>query len=298
MFIYKYMKKIKSLLKVLTFINLEIFLLCGLLVASIIYGNKYLESSIKSVDTISTTLKQNEIEKNRSLKKIDRFNDLDNEILDKSLKNLDLSESLDQMMAYKDSFHLDMNDSLILDSLLIEKAIIFRVIKTYKKSTKIEIDRNDFIKSEKTTKYIPKKTITSKKNLLGKTKTDTIISYDTITTEEKYFDSEEFKKNKSLSERVDYNSFQNYIYKNNIFSMQIRSILTKEIVSQNKKLATAQSDLIQKLNSNLAEYFKVITIIITFFFFTLLLLIRDLRKKSKKEYRDKYMISMILNKED
>lgn len=292
------MRKFTSILKVLTFINLEIFLLCGLLIVSIVYGKKYLENSTKSVNSITLALNQNDIEKDLSLRKIDRFNELDNLILDKSLKNLDLSESLDQMMMYKDSFQLEASDSLIFDSLLIEKSIIFRVIKTYKKSTKIDINRDDFIKSEKTTKYVPKKTITTKKNFLGKTKVDTVISYDTITTEEKYFDSEEFQKNKSLSERVDYNSFQNYIFRNNDISIKIRSILSREISNKNKELSVVQSNLIEKLNKNLSEYFKVITIITTFFFITLLLLIRDLRKKSKKEFRDKYLISMILNKKE
>jgi hypothetical protein len=292
------MRKFTSILKVLTFINLEIFLLCGLLIVSIVYGKKYLENSTKSVNSITLALNQNDIEKDLSLRKIDRFNELDNLILDKSLKNLDLSESLDQMMMYKDSFQLEASDSLIFDSLLIEKSIIFRVIKTYKKSTKIDINRDDFIKSEKTTKYVPKKTITTKKNFLGKTKVDTVLSYDTITTEEKYFDSEEFQKNKSLSERVDYNSFQNYIFRNNDISIKIRSILSREISNKNKELSVVQSNLIEKLNKNLSEYFKVITIITTFFFITLLLLIRDLRKKSKKEFRDKYLISMILNKKE
>jgi membrane protein DedA with SNARE-associated domain len=63
-------------------------------------------------------------------------------------------------------------------------------------------------------------------------------------------------------------------------------------------VSKAQSELIKKLNKNLSDYFKIITIIVLFFFFVLLLLIRDLRKKSKKEYRDKYLISMILNKND
>jgi hypothetical protein len=292
------MRKFTSILKVLTFINLEIFLLCGLLIISIIYGNKYLKNSTKSVNSITLEISKNELEKDLSLSKIDRFNELDNLILDKSLKNLDLSESLDQMMMYKDSFQLENSDSLIFDSLLIEKSIMFRVIKTYKKSTKIDVNRDDFIKSKKLTKYVPKKTITYKKNFLGKTKVDTIVTYDTITTEENYFDSEEFQKNKSLSERVDYNSFQNYIFRNNDISIKIRSILSKEISNKNKELSVVQSNLIEKLNKNLSEYFKVITIITTIFFITLLLLIRDLRKKSKKEFRDKYLISLILNKKE
>jgi hypothetical protein len=292
------MRKFTSILKVLTFINLEIFLLCGLLIVSIVYGKNYLENSTNSVNSITLALNQNDVEKNLSLKKIDRFNELDNLILDKSLKNVDFSEDLDLMMSYRDSFKLQSQDSLIFDSLLIEKFIIFRVLKTYKKSTKIEINRNDFVKSSVTTKYVPRKTITSKKNLFGKVKTDTIISYDTITTENKYFDSEQFEKDKSLSERVDYNSFQNYIFVNNEIGIRIRSILSTEISNKNKELSATQSALILKLNNNLSEYFKVITIITSIFFITLLLLIRDLRKKSKKEFRDKYLISMILNKKE
>lgn len=292
------MRKFTSILKVLTFINLEIFLLCGLLVASIIYGQKYLKSSTQSVQSITTSLRENEIEKIENGRKIDRFNELDNRLLNLSLKNLELGENLDLMMTYKDSFGLSQPDYEKFDSLLIDKAIIFRVIKTFKKSTDIQVDKNDFVTTENTFEVVPKKTLLSKKKLFGKIQTDTIITYDTIRHENKVFDSQAFEKNKSLSARVDYNSFQKYIFENNSLTLSIKSILNNTIIKQGNQISKSQSDLISKLNKNLNDYFKVITIIIVFFFLVLLLLIRDLRKKSKKEYRDKYLISMILNKKD
>ena len=292
------MRKLTSILKVLTFINLEIFLLCGLLIASIMYGQKYLKRSTESVDSITTSLRQNELVNIENGRRIDRFNELDNLLLNQSLKNLDLVDNLDLMMTYKDSFGLSQRDFEKFDSLLIEKAIIFRVIKTFKKSTNIQVDKNDFVTTENTFEYVPKKTIVSKKKLFGKTETDTIITYDTIRKENKFFDKESFEKNKSLSARVDYNSFQKYIFENNSLTLSIKTILNKIIINQGKQVSRSQSELIKKLNSNLRDYFKVITIIVLFFFLVLLLLIRDLRKKSKKEYRDKYLISMILNKND
>jgi hypothetical protein len=292
------MRKFTSILKVLTFINLEIFLLCGLLVVSIIYGRKYLKNSTQSVQSITTSLRENEIEKIENGRKIDRFNELDNQLLNRSLKNLDISDNLDVMMTYKDSFGLSQPDYEKFDSLLIDKAIIFRVIKTFKKSTDIEVDKNDFIKTEKTSEIVPRKTVVSTKKLFGKIQTDTIVSYDTLNRENKIFDSQAFEKNKSLSARVDYNSFQKYIFENNSLTLSIKSILNNTIIKQGNQVSKSQSDLIAKLNKNLNDYFKVITIIIVFFFVVLLLLIRDLRRKSKKEYRDKYLISMILNKKD
>ena len=98
------MRKLTSILKVLTFINLEIFLLCGLLIASIMYGQKYLKRSTESVDSITTSLRQNELENIENGRRIDRFNELDNLLLSQSLKNLDLGDNLDLMMTYKDSF--------------------------------------------------------------------------------------------------------------------------------------------------------------------------------------------------
>ena len=291
------MRKLTSILKVLTFINLEIFLLCGLLVASIVYGQKYLKRSTESVDSITTSLRENELENIEYGRRIDRFNELDNLLLNQSLKNLDLGDNLDLMMTYKDSFRLSRRDFEKFDSLLIEKSILFRVIKTFKKSTNIQVDKNDFLKTENTFEYVSKKTIVSKKKFFGKTQTDTIITYDTIRKENKFFDKESFEK-KSLSARVDYNSFQKYIFENNSLTLSVKSILNKTIINQGKQVSMAQSELIKKLNKNLGDYFKIITIIVLFFFFVLLLLIRDLRKKSKKEYRDKYLISMILNKND
>jgi len=292
------MRKFTAILKVLTFINLEIFLLCGLLVASIIYGQKYLQSSIQSVDSISKTLRENELEKIEDGRRIDRFNELDNQLLNQSLKNLDISDNLDLMMTYKDSFRLSTEDFENFDSLLIEKAIIYRVIKTFKRSTSIQVDKNDFVKFEESIEVVPRKTISNKKKFLGKTKTDTIITYDTIRRVNKVFDSESFKQSKSLSARVDYNSFQKYIFENNSLTLSIKTILNKTIIKQGKQVSKSQSDLITKLNKNLNDYFKIVLTIVVFFFLVLLLLIKDLRKKSKKEYRDKYLISMILNKKD
>ena len=292
------MRKFTAILKVLTFINLEIFLLCGLLVASIIYGQKYLQSSIQSVDSISKTLRENELEKIEDGRRIDRFNELDNQLLNQSLKNLDISDNLDLMMTYKDSFRLSTEDFENFDSLLIEKAIIYRVIKTFKRSTSIQVDKNDFVKFEESIEVVPRKTISNNKKFLGKTKTDTIITYDTIRRENKVFDSESFKQSKSLSARVDYNSFQKYIFENNSLTLSIKTILNKTIIKQGKQVSKSQSDLITKLNKNLNDYFKIVLTIVVFFFLVLLLLIKDLRKKSKKEYRDKYLISMILNKKD
>lgn len=292
------MRKFTAILKVLTFINLEIFLLCGLLVASIIYGQKYLQSSIQSVDSISKTLRENELEKIEDGRRIDRFNELDNQLLNQSLKNLDISDNLDLMMTYKDSFRLSTEDFENFDSLLIEKAIIYRVIKTFKRSTSIQVDKNDFVKFEESIEVVPRKTISNKKKFLGKTKTDTIITYDTIRRVNKVFDSESFKQSKSLSARVDYNSFQKYIFENNSLTLSIKTILNKTIIKQGKQVSRSQSDLITKLNKNLNDYFKIVLTIVVFFFLVLLLLIKDLRKKSKKEYRDKYLISMILNKKD
>lgn len=292
------MRKFTSILKVLTFINLEIFLLCGLLVASIIYGQKYLKSSTQSVQSITTNLRENELEKIENGRKIDRFNELDNQLLNRSLKNLDISDNLDVMMTYKDSFGLSQPDYEKFDSLLIDKAIIFRVIKTFKKSTDIQVDKNDFIKTEKTSEIVPRKTVVSTKKLFGKIQTDSIVSYDTLNKENKIFDKDAFSRNKSLSARVDYNSFQKYIFENNSLTLSIKSILNKTLINQGKMVSKSQSELIFKLNKNLNDYFKIITIIVLFFFLVLLLLIRDLRKKSKKEYRDKYLISMILNKND
>ena len=92
--------------------------------------------------------------------------------------------------------------------------------------------------------------------------------------------------------------YKKYIFENNSLTISIKSILNKTLINQGKMVSKSQSELILRLNKNLNDYFKIITIIVIFFFLVLLLLLRDLRKKSKKEYRDKYLISMILNKND
>jgi hypothetical protein len=100
------MNKIKSILKVLTFINLEIFVLIFSMIFSISFGYKSIRDSIDSAKSIS--LEINKTEENR-FKMIERLNDfslLEDELLSKSLKNLNITDELDVYTSYKDSFDL------------------------------------------------------------------------------------------------------------------------------------------------------------------------------------------------
>ena len=128
------MNKIKSILKVLTFINLEIFVLIFSMIFSISFGYKSIRDSIDSAKSIS--LEINKTEENR-FKMIERLNDfslLEDGLLSKSLKNLNISEELDTYSSYKDSFDLSKKDSSMIDSLFMEKYILFRVIKFNEKN--------------------------------------------------------------------------------------------------------------------------------------------------------------------
>jgi hypothetical protein len=295
------MNKIKSILKVLTFINLEIFVLISSMIFSISFGYKSIRDSIDSAKSIS--LEINKTEENR-FKMIERLNDfslLEDELLSKSLKNLNITDELDIYTSYKDSFDLSKKDSSIIDSLFMEKYILFSVIKSYKKSSNIKINKDDFKINKTTVEYIPTTKIVENKTKgklfrKSKTKTDTVVKIDTIYNTTSEFDLESFSKINNINQKADYNSFQNYIFINNDLSYKIRLILNKRISEFNSENRKSQELLISKLNLNFSKYVNTIIFISIFFIITMLLLIWDIKKKSKVEYRNKYLISLLLNK--
>ena len=107
---------------------------------------------------------------------------------------------------------------------------------------------------------------------------------------------ESFSKINKINQNVDYNSFQNYIFVNNDLSYKIRLILNNRISDFNSENRKSQELLISKLNLNFSKYVNTIIFISIFFIITMLLLIWDIKKKSKVEYRNKYLISLLLNK--
>ena len=295
------MDKIRSILKVLTFINLEIFVLIFSMGFSISFGYNYIRDSVDSAKSISLEINKTEVERFRLIEKLNNFSLLEDELLSKSLKNLNISEELDIYSSYKDSFDLSKKDSLIIDSLFMRKQILFRVIKSYKKSSSIKIAEDDFKINKTTVEYVPTTKIveTKTKGKLfkkSKTKTDTIVKIDTIYHTTSEFDLESFSKVNKINQNVDYNSFQNYIFINNDLSYKIRLILNNRISEFNSENKKSQELLISKLNLNFSKYVNTIIFISIFFIITMLLLIWDIKKKSKVEYRNKYLISLLLNK--
>ena len=294
------MSKIRSILKVLTFINLEIFILIFSMVFSISFGYNYIRDSVDSAKSISSEINKTEVERVRLIERLNNFSLLEDELLSKSLKNLNISDELDIYSSYRDSFDLSKRDSVIIDSLFMEK-YIFRVIKSYKRSNIIKITKDDFKINKTTVEYIPNTKIveTKTKGKLfskSKTKIDTVVKIDTVYKTTSEFDLESFSKVNKINQNVDYNSFQNYIFVNNDLSYKIRLILNNRISDFNSENRKSQELLISKLNLNFSKYVNTIIFISIFFIITMLLLIWDIKKKSKVEYRNKYLISLLLNK--
>ena len=291
------MSKIKSILKVLTFINLEIFILIFSMGFSISFGYNYIRDSVDSAKSITIQINKTEIERIKLIERLNNFSLLEDELLSMSLKNLNIDEKLDTYYSYKDSFNLSKKKSDLIDSLFIEKDILFRVINSYKKSNDIKIDKNDFKVDKIVTEYIPTtKIIKTKGRLFNKSKTDTIIDIDTVYRTTSEFDIDGFSKFNKTNQKIDYNSFQNYIFINNNLSYEIRLILNSRISDFNYENKKSQELLISKLNLNFSKYVNTIIFISIFFIITMLLLIWDIKKKSKVEYRNKYLISLLLNK--
>ena len=86
------MNKIKSILKVLTFINLEIFVLISSMIFSISFGYNSIRDSVDSAKSITYQINKTEEDRFRMIKRLNDFSLLEDELLSKSLKNLNISE--------------------------------------------------------------------------------------------------------------------------------------------------------------------------------------------------------------
>ena len=291
------MRKIKSIFKVLTFINIEIFVMITFMLFTIGFGINYTKNTIDYTERLSFKIKENSLISSKLSENMSQFNLIDNLILSKSLKGEDISGNITHFISYSDSFMLNKFEKSKIDSLLNLKRNLFYQIMLSKKKSDISVRMVD-IKDEKVVPlYVEKNSYTiSKKRFFKKAKIDTIKGVDTLYNKVVDINKSKLEDKVSQIRKNDDETFQSQIYLYNSLSYQIRHMLNFKISLLNDRNIKTQETLIKSLNERFIDYIIIITITLVLFILCVLFLIHDIRKKSKVENRYRHLVSLLLSK--
>ena len=117
------MNKFKSIFKVLTFLDVEIFLLCTMMVLSLYFSNSFIKKSISTTKELTSEIIKNDYYILSLDEKYREFKNLDDELLFKSISGQKLDSSLIKLNSYKLYFYQYKNSEL--NNLLIKKENLF-----------------------------------------------------------------------------------------------------------------------------------------------------------------------------
>lgn len=291
------MKKVKSIFKVLTFINVEIIVMVIFMLFTIGFGINYTKNTIDNTEVISSKIKESSIISSSLSEKMNMFNLHDNLLLSKSLKGEDISNNIEKFIAYSDSFMLNKYEKEKIDSLLELKRLLFYEIFMSKKKSDISLRANDFKEEKLVPIYVEKNNYTvSKKGFFKRTKIDTTKTTDTLYQKITNLNQEKISSKITQIRKNDDKTFQEHIYYYNSLSYQIRHMLNFKISLLNDRNIKTEESLMRNLNERFVRYVIIIGITLVLFILCVLFLIYDIRKKSKVEFRQKYLISLLLNK--
>ncbi len=290
------MKKLKYIFRVLTFINIEIIVMILFMIGTILFGISYTNTKINYTKKLTDQIKENSKLTVKLSENINQFNLIDNILLSKSLKGENISINIKNYVSYKDSFILDREEYLKIDSIIRIKNNILYEIYLCKSKNNIP-NYTNFEEKDSIPIFLKRKELNiKKKGLFKRIKIDTVEVNDTIFKEVKKINTSKFLiAQKKLKKIID-SEIENAIYINNNMSYEIRHILNYTILMINKKNIEIQDSLIEELKSQFMRYIITMCFILLFFVLISVLLVYDIRKKSKIEYRQRYLISLLLNK--
>lgn len=290
------MKKLKYIFRVLTFINIEIIVMILFMIGTILFGISYTNTKINYTKKLTDQIKENSKLTVKLSENINQFNLIDNILLSKSLKGENISINIKNYVSYKDSFILDREEYLKIDSIIRIKNNILYEIYLCKSKNNIP-NYTNFEEKDSIPIFLKRKELNiKKKGLFKRIKIDTVEVNDTIFKEVKKINTSKFLiAQKKLKKIID-SEIENAIYINNNMSYEIRHILNYKILMINKKNIEIQDSLIEELKSQFMRYIITMCFILLFFVLISVLLVYDIRKKSKIEYRQRYLISLLLNK--
>jgi hypothetical protein len=282
------MKKIITFLKVVTFLNIELISITLLLILLSFFGYNYINCSISDNMELKNKIIKNEKELLNTYKITNNMSRIDEEILSKCLdvnKPYDsLSIDIKDLIYQKNRLKVDKKTSIILDSLIVEKLLMYYEIDEFV-GKKVNFSKVTY----------PNKIYTVSKNVTKRLFTDK-TEYVTNVKEYDKINVSLLKKEYTKISIVNSNTKNNLIKRNNDLSLNIRSILDQYSNSKFNGNVIKYKKISDKLESNLGKYIKVVILITMLYSFLIYLLISDIRKKNKSITRGKYTISMLIDR--
>jgi len=264
------MSKIAAILRVLTFINIEIFGMAIFMVASLVFGILYTHNAVDYIEFTNQKIVENSETSIKLSDNMNKLNFIDHLIIKKSTKGENIENNINNYIAYRDSFLLNDLEIQKFDSLSQKKVEIANRIFTLNNQI-INLNRRNFDLVDNS--LISKKEVNrlefSEKNLKS-----TIKNY-------KFKISDEISRLVSEYDKLNYATLH---------------MLNFKIYSINSSNIRFQNSLINNLKSKFINYIIVMFVIFILFLGILYFLIRDIKAKSKIENRNKYLIAQLLNR--
>jgi hypothetical protein len=284
------MKNILTIFKVLTFINTKIVILSILLILLSICGYKSITSSLDRNNYLIKQVVKNEVKvvtiASINYKITKKNNEILSNCLNREEKYNTLKKDMSVIIKLKNELKIDSLSSNKIDSLLVEKSIVF------KKIAEFDVHRVDVTEVLKpnTIKVVTKSTHKG----LFRTK----VEYDTITRNYSTLNKKLFKYVSNKTNLKNSLELNRLIKENNELNLNIYLITNKYSIDMFNKNLFEYSNITSKIHDNLINYLIVTTIIMLASGLVIYLLISDILKKKKSESRYRQMISMMIENND
>jgi hypothetical protein len=281
------MKKIIAWFRVVTFLNLEIIGISVLLVILSIFGFKYINSTIFENGVLKERIINNEKSLLAVYKITNNMSRIDDEILSNCLnvntKYDSLSHDINTLIYQKNLLKVDKKTSIILDSLIKEKIIMYNKIDNFiakrVKVSDISNSKEINIVSKNVEKGIFK----------NKTKyTNHVKKYDEV-------NNVLFTKEYSKVLLINSNNRNSLIKSNNDLSLNIRNVLDEYSNNKFESNIIQYENISNEIEGNLNRYTVIVLILTILYAFLVSSLLKDLNTKSKISERDKSNITMLID---
>lgn len=282
------MKRLISKLKVLTYVNLKFTSIIILLLSSMIFGYRYLNSVSSETDELLTCIEKSELSIVEKTKLVNRILILDNKMLSKSLDDSTVISDIENDIILMRVYTTDLvgNDSVSrsIEKVVSNKEKIYRNIIEFN-SREVDVEK---VHSKKSISVVSKNI---KKGIFR-----TKVEYDTV-----YRVYNEFNE-KLYSSEYDKVTRENSIEINELIKMNNRlTLMMKIYIDDYSNIQTMESfkekeAILLKLMRNIKTYIISTFVLIIFIIFLTYLLVSDIRKikRTNKRYND--TVSLLMDK--
>jgi hypothetical protein len=284
------MKNILTIFRVLTFINTKILILSILLILLSICGYKSITSSLDRNSYLVEQVVINDIKAVKIASINYQITKKNNEILSNCLNREEkyntLIKDMSVIIKLKNELKIDSLSSNRIDSLLVEKSIVFKKIAEFDVH---RVDVTEVLKSD-TIRVVTKSTHKG----LFRTK----VEYNTITRNYSTLNKKLFKDVSNKTNLKNSLELNRLIKENNELNLNIYLITNKYSIDMFNKNLFEYRNITSKIHDNLINYLIVTTIIMLASGLVIYLLLSDILKKKKSESRYRQMISMMIENND